>query len=461
MLGLSPTLVRALIPKGEPRANLSSLRAFCTTGEPWNPDPYLWLFERVGGARVADREHQRRHRGRRLLPHDRAHRADQAGRARLPRARAGHGRRRLDRPDGAHGPGRRARLPPAVARDDARDLGRRRALPRDVLAALPRRVDARRLGVDRRGRLLVSARPLRRHAQHRRQADRAGGARVGRDLERHRRRGGGGRRPARGEGRGGVDLLRRRSRASSRTTSVSRTPSPTRSARRSSRSGSSGSARCRRRARRRSSAARFAHACSGRIPATCPRSRTRNAWRRSAVPLSGRRARHRRRPRDRREHRARARGRRHAGDRHRAHAGAGRGGRARHRRPRARRRRLEAARTSSAGRARPATVDLLVCNAGISGLETPLGDPDEWWRTFEVNVLGLYLCCNAFAPRHGRARRRPDREHRERRRLSAAAREPADGVRREQGGRPPLLASCSRPTSRRRTSSSSRSAPAS
>ncbi len=43
-------------------------------------------------------------------------------------------------------------------------------------------------------------------------------------------------------------------------------------------------------------------------------------------------------------------------------------------------------------------VDLLVCNAGISGLDTPLGDPDEWWRTFEVNVLGLYLCCNAFAP---------------------------------------------------------------
>jgi 3-oxoacyl-[acyl-carrier protein] reductase len=43
-------------------------------------------------------------------------------------------------------------------------------------------------------------------------------------------------------------------------------------------------------------------------------------------------------------------------------------------------------------------VDLLVCNAGISGLDTPLGDPDEWWRTFEVNVLGLYLCCQAFAP---------------------------------------------------------------
>ena len=52
MLGLSPTLVRALIPKGEPRANLSSLRTFCTTGEPWNPDPYTWLFDRVGNTRV-------------------------------------------------------------------------------------------------------------------------------------------------------------------------------------------------------------------------------------------------------------------------------------------------------------------------------------------------------------------------------------------------------------------------
>jgi len=52
MLGLSPTLVRALIPKGEPDADLSSLTAFCTTGEPWNHDPYLWLFEHVGDGRV-------------------------------------------------------------------------------------------------------------------------------------------------------------------------------------------------------------------------------------------------------------------------------------------------------------------------------------------------------------------------------------------------------------------------
>ncbi len=52
MLGVSPTLVRALIPRGEPRADLSSLRAIATTGEPWNPAPYRWLHEHVGGGRT-------------------------------------------------------------------------------------------------------------------------------------------------------------------------------------------------------------------------------------------------------------------------------------------------------------------------------------------------------------------------------------------------------------------------
>ena len=54
ILGLSPTLVRALIPHGtEPveSHDLSSLRVLVTTGEPWNPEPYRWLFERVGGGR--------------------------------------------------------------------------------------------------------------------------------------------------------------------------------------------------------------------------------------------------------------------------------------------------------------------------------------------------------------------------------------------------------------------------
>jgi 3-oxoacyl-[acyl-carrier protein] reductase len=44
-------------------------------------------------------------------------------------------------------------------------------------------------------------------------------------------------------------------------------------------------------------------------------------------------------------------------------------------------------------------VDLLVCNAGVLGPDGAIdADPDEWWRTFEVNVLGTYLCAWAFTP---------------------------------------------------------------
>ena len=50
MLGISPTLVRALIPHGEPKSDLSSLRAVTTTGEPWNRGPYDWLDEHVCGS---------------------------------------------------------------------------------------------------------------------------------------------------------------------------------------------------------------------------------------------------------------------------------------------------------------------------------------------------------------------------------------------------------------------------
>jgi acetyl-CoA synthetase len=51
VLGCSPTLIRALLPHGDPETDLSSLRTIVTTGEPWNPDPYMWLFEKVGGGR--------------------------------------------------------------------------------------------------------------------------------------------------------------------------------------------------------------------------------------------------------------------------------------------------------------------------------------------------------------------------------------------------------------------------
>jgi acetyl-CoA synthetase len=55
IMGLSPTAVRALMPHGDshPRRHvLASLRLFGSTGEPWNPEPYRWLFEVVGQGRL-------------------------------------------------------------------------------------------------------------------------------------------------------------------------------------------------------------------------------------------------------------------------------------------------------------------------------------------------------------------------------------------------------------------------
>jgi acetyl-CoA synthetase len=55
ILGVSPTLVRALMPHGDApvRAHdLSSLRILASTGEPWNPEPWRWFFEIVGGSKL-------------------------------------------------------------------------------------------------------------------------------------------------------------------------------------------------------------------------------------------------------------------------------------------------------------------------------------------------------------------------------------------------------------------------
>jgi acetyl-CoA synthetase len=55
ILGVSPTLVRALMKHGEApvRAHdLSSLRILGSTGEPWNPEPWRWLFDTAGGGRL-------------------------------------------------------------------------------------------------------------------------------------------------------------------------------------------------------------------------------------------------------------------------------------------------------------------------------------------------------------------------------------------------------------------------
>lgn len=54
-LGVSPTLIRGLMPYGKDPVHahdLSSLRILASTGEPWNPEPYRWLSETVGRGRL-------------------------------------------------------------------------------------------------------------------------------------------------------------------------------------------------------------------------------------------------------------------------------------------------------------------------------------------------------------------------------------------------------------------------
>jgi 3-oxoacyl-[acyl-carrier protein] reductase len=45
-------------------------------------------------------------------------------------------------------------------------------------------------------------------------------------------------------------------------------------------------------------------------------------------------------------------------------------------------------------------VDLLVNNAGIGGSSASFTEEkaDDWWRVFEVNTRGPYLCCRAVVP---------------------------------------------------------------
>lgn len=55
VLGVSPTLIRALQTHGEEwshKYSLDSVRYFASTGEPWNPDPWWWLFDRVGRRKI-------------------------------------------------------------------------------------------------------------------------------------------------------------------------------------------------------------------------------------------------------------------------------------------------------------------------------------------------------------------------------------------------------------------------
>lgn len=54
-LGISPTLIRSLMASGRQTFrsyDLSSLRLFASTGEPWNPDPWMWLFNEIGQGKL-------------------------------------------------------------------------------------------------------------------------------------------------------------------------------------------------------------------------------------------------------------------------------------------------------------------------------------------------------------------------------------------------------------------------
>ena len=178
--------IRALIAAATSRLrshDLSSLRILGSTGEPWNPEPYRWLMR--GGRRrpVPDHQPVRRHRGRRVLPLAAARHGAEGVHARRARRSAWTSTCSTRRQAGARGEVGELVCKQPWPGDDPGRLGRPRALPRRVLAAVPRRLGARRLGDDRRGRLLVPARALRRHAQHRGQA-----ARAGRGRERRSRR---------------------------------------------------------------------------------------------------------------------------------------------------------------------------------------------------------------------------------------------------------------------------------
>lgn len=54
MLGISPTLVRSLIGPSRDLLppDIGALRIFASSGEPWTPDAYSWLFDRIGQSRL-------------------------------------------------------------------------------------------------------------------------------------------------------------------------------------------------------------------------------------------------------------------------------------------------------------------------------------------------------------------------------------------------------------------------
>ena len=176
ILGISPTLIRALMPHGDdagagPRpvgaAHPRLDRRAVERG------PVALVLRGRRRRALPGHQHLGRHRGRRLLPV-----APSRSQPLKPMSLGGPALGMAvdvydDDGKPVRGAGGRAGVHqpwPGMTRGLFK---RPRALPRDVLEPLARRVGARRLGVDRRGRRLVPPRPQRRHHQGGGQAARA------------------------------------------------------------------------------------------------------------------------------------------------------------------------------------------------------------------------------------------------------------------------------------------------
>ena len=174
ILGVSPSLVRALMRHGETpvtRHDLSSLRILGSTGEPWDPESWRWLFDTAGGGRMPIINYSGGTEvsgglvsGNVLTP------LKPCSFAAPPPGIAA---------DVVDDTGRSVRnqvgelvVRAPLDRHDARVLEGPGTIRADLLVSLPRRLDARRLGGHRRGRSLVHPWALGRHYQDRRQTSR-------------------------------------------------------------------------------------------------------------------------------------------------------------------------------------------------------------------------------------------------------------------------------------------------
>ena len=167
ILYTAPTAIRTFMKWGTEfpeRHDLSSLRLLGIVGEPINPEAWVWYWQHIGGGRcpVVDTWWQTETGAIMISPLPGATDAEARQRD-VPAARhRRRRRRRRGRSRSAIPGGGYLVLDPAVAVDAARDLGRPRALPRDVLEPVRRPVLRRRRRQARRRGLLLAARPRRR-----------------------------------------------------------------------------------------------------------------------------------------------------------------------------------------------------------------------------------------------------------------------------------------------------------